>query len=780
MKRNAFIFFIIMLFAQNIFCALPKELISENNFTVYIAKAQKTKEGYLIKGSVSAPGFSSPVKIDSPFLLDKFNKIYIDNPDIEFDITIENIKAHAKGLTIDKSSPNLYTLHTVYFTSSYGKILFKDMRIISNRHVNTQSASSAYKEVSADKTFLEVQNNQIPDYKILEAKLESLDSNSYSSKKAITLVISEKNKKFLNTTLDSTPAKIIKLSDKGEEVKPFEPKYNYLCPKIKIGKVEFIFKHLSSIKTDSNGKKIFTFFGDIKLPIGIGLYLSDIDFTVYEDGSCKAKPRKPTLQKFNEHSLTEVTMNFNQNDFHFSCNMHININHFSEDYVWFKINDLNMDYDANLLSESYSLSKKQWPLNKMHDALYSPQQAQINFKNDDFIVTFDKIQYRYQINKSNGEYKLFNYANLPDYNIKGLKYKILAGEYDFSNITPLEPCESYTAGIKFNYTGVKINEDYSINFYGSGKVFGEQWPSSIIGKNVVIEKYLDNGNCLYEPDFTAEIDGTDKDLKVGDIISRDDCSAHIISIKNNKTIVKFTRRIYNVTFDSNNIVTVFTPEQLTGFHLRQTISVPKSPVAKGYKFVGWYKDKECKELWNFSNNKITGDTTLYAKWKACSNENGFWIFTDKDEYENFIWLDYTKKRGALVKQLDDGPVWFTYELKNGKGKIKTQDNQSLDFIFDGAKILFNGYECTRSQIINTYSYRHHSTLPEKSKFETSYGLMVVKSDYSAELYSKTDSISFVPLKVFQTAIDQFYLLDEDGMIICTASPQKIERPVYEE
>ena len=42
----------------------------------------------------------------------------------------------------------------------------------------------------------------------------------------------------------------------------------------------------------------------------------------------------------------------------------------------------------------------------------------------------------------------------------------------------------------------------------------------------------------------------------------------------------------------------------------------KKPTAKrsGYKFVGWYKDKKCKKVWNFKK-KVTKSMTLYAKWK---------------------------------------------------------------------------------------------------------------------------------------------------------------------
>lgn len=33
-----------------------------------------------------------------------------------------------------------------------------------------------------------------------------------------------------------------------------------------------------------------------------------------------------------------------------------------------------------------------------------------------------------------------------------------------------------------------------------------------------------------------------------------------------------------------------------------------------YLFEGWYKDSACKTAWNFANDTIEGDTTIYAKW----------------------------------------------------------------------------------------------------------------------------------------------------------------------
>ena len=44
------------------------------------------------------------------------------------------------------------------------------------------------------------------------------------------------------------------------------------------------------------------------------------------------------------------------------------------------------------------------------------------------------------------------------------------------------------------------------------------------------------------------------------------------------------------------------------------VQEPEAPTRPGYKFSGWYTDKEFTDLWDFSKDKVTEDTTLYAKW----------------------------------------------------------------------------------------------------------------------------------------------------------------------
>lgn len=47
------------------------------------------------------------------------------------------------------------------------------------------------------------------------------------------------------------------------------------------------------------------------------------------------------------------------------------------------------------------------------------------------------------------------------------------------------------------------------------------------------------------------------------------------------------------------------------------IQEPTEPTKEGYTFVGWYKEKECQNKWDFTTEKMPANAvTLYAKWEA--------------------------------------------------------------------------------------------------------------------------------------------------------------------
>ncbi len=46
------------------------------------------------------------------------------------------------------------------------------------------------------------------------------------------------------------------------------------------------------------------------------------------------------------------------------------------------------------------------------------------------------------------------------------------------------------------------------------------------------------------------------------------------------------------------------------------VSMPEEMTAEGYSFGGWYREASCVNVWNFMNDRVSGETILYAKWIA--------------------------------------------------------------------------------------------------------------------------------------------------------------------
>lgn len=65
-----------------------------------------------------------------------------------------------------------------------------------------------------------------------------------------------------------------------------------------------------------------------------------------------------------------------------------------------------------------------------------------------------------------------------------------------------------------------------------------------------------------------------------------------------------------VKFNSNGGSTVSDIKVLKG----SPIGVPNIPTKPGYTFIGWYKNNDCTNPWNFSTDIVTSNITLYAKW----------------------------------------------------------------------------------------------------------------------------------------------------------------------
>jgi len=79
---------------------------------------------------------------------------------------------------------------------------------------------------------------------------------------------------------------------------------------------------------------------------------------------------------------------------------------------------------------------------------------------------------------------------------------------------------------------------------------------------------------------------------------------------------------YTVTFDSQGGSAV---DPQTVEHGGLVIE-PTAPTRTGYVFAGWYKEFECINAWDFANDTVTSDVTLYAQWTT----NTYTVTFDKN------------------------------------------------------------------------------------------------------------------------------------------------------
>ena len=100
----------------------------------------------------------------------------------------------------------------------------------------------------------------------------------------------------------------------------------------------------------------------------------------------------------------------------------------------------------------------------------------------------------------------------------------------------------------------------------------------------------------------------------------------------------FTINKYTVTFDysgTNQGDVAGTGETSVGVNYKgkveaQTIVTPAKRVdGAEYSFVGWYKDANRTEVFDFENTEITGNTTIYAKWDIA-------VITTADEFLAYV------------------------------------------------------------------------------------------------------------------------------------------------
>ena len=155
--------------------------------------------------------------------------------------------------------------------------------------------------------------------------------------------------------------------------------------------------------------------------------------------------------------------------------------------------------------------------------------------------------------------------------------------------------KGYSRGISTLYTDVRI----------AGGVLDLETTKSVV---VIQDAKLDlaDGVEVISPDGAAFREVTHGDTKATELFESATSDTSVT-----KATIGSTKPSYTVSFDMNGHGDAIDAIKVTE---GKTVAEPAEPKAEGYTFEGWYKEKECTNKWDFANDTVTEDITLYAKW----------------------------------------------------------------------------------------------------------------------------------------------------------------------
>ncbi|HIW18808.1 MAG TPA: InlB B-repeat-containing protein, partial [Candidatus Faecalicoccus intestinipullorum] len=273
-----------------------------------------------------------------------------------------------------------------------------------------------------------------------------------------------------------------------------------------------------------------------------------------------------------------------------------------------------------------------------------------------------------------------------------------------------------------NASGVK---DASVKFEASIKS-AKPNDSDVEPPAGIDEDYV-FGGWYYSP---ACEDGTEVDW------NSDTMPAHNLQV-----YAKWSAPEYKLTFDTNDADnaddSAFDQQTLTKY---DEINVPEvEPTKEGYKFLGWYIDKNCESKF-VDGQQITKDTTLYAKWE---DENKVFDYTIKYVDENGETIDSVTDSGSegetinielkdIVK--DDGTTY--YPAESSKNFVLNEDEMVVTIQYKKAE--------TWSYVVKYLDSETNQSISSEVNKTTQFGVVLETAKF-IEGYTLSDDSSFVQI-----------------------------------
>ncbi|ADY14213.1 immunoglobulin-like domain-containing protein [Sphaerochaeta globosa] len=167
--------------------------------------------------------------------------------------------------------------------------------------------------------------------------------------------------------------------------------------------------------------------------------------------------------------------------------------------------------------------------------------------------------------------------------------------------TDIEAVEADKAALAIGFSGLDsastVTQDVTLASSGTNGTT-ISWQSSV-------PQTISTTGVVTRPDYTGE---SDVEVTLTATISK----GAISETKTFNLIVRIVLQEQTVTYESNGGSAL--PSQTV--YWGRLIEEPEAPTRVGYSFEGWFTDSELTEQWDFSQDYVNGDVTLYAKWGA--------------------------------------------------------------------------------------------------------------------------------------------------------------------
>ncbi|MDR1866864.1 MAG: InlB B-repeat-containing protein [Treponema sp.] len=170
---------------------------------------------------------------------------------------------------------------------------------------------------------------------------------------------------------------------------------------------------------------------------------------------------------------------------------------------------------------------------------------------------------------------------------------------------------------------------------------------------------------------------------------------------------------YTVTFNTGTGGSTVAPATVKA---GATVSEPADPEKAGHDFGGWFKEETFTTEWNFTDDTVTANTTLYAKWtEAFTDVSTYYeIVSDKTPTGVTATAKQSNKDGTIYISLGgtvpDGSTPATEDWGSDAGAVGTLGGKFAGIFLSGTK-LFEGNATKALAIKQTnQSLRYYTNL----------------------------------------------------------------------